>query len=254
MQSIWKGHISFGLVSVPVSLVSATSQSKLHFKMLHEKDMSPIRYRKVCEEEGLEVSNDEIVRGYEWDENHYVVLNDEDFEKADVTLTRTIDIVNFVKASQLEPMWFDRPYYLEPREAGKKPYVLLRRALKESGYVGIAKTVLRNREHLAALMPFENILLLMLLRFSNEIRGVDRVAQPGQVKVEKKELELAKELIKKLAEEFDYSQYSDEYQEKLMNIIKQKAEGREVVTPPKEKVPEVENLMEALQKSLTEAA
>jgi len=253
MQAIWKGHISFGLVSVPVSVYSATMEQRISFKLLHGKDHSPIKYRKVCEQENVEVSQDEIVRGFQFERNRYVVLTDKDLEKVDVKLTKTIDIVNFVKFTDLDPMWLDRPYYLEVQKGGEKPYELLRRALEETGLVGVCKTVLRDREHLGFVAPHGSVLLLELMRFSSEVRGAEKLQDTSGVKVEKKQLELAKELIHKMAEEFRFEEYVDEYTEKVMKIVRKKAEGKKITLPRAPKVPEVKNLMEALRKSLKAA-
>jgi DNA end-binding protein Ku len=250
MQAIWKGQISFGLVTIPVSLYTATDESTVSFRQLHDKDHSPIKYEKVCAEEGIEVPSDEIVKGYEYEKGHFVIMDEEDFEKVDVELTKTIDMINFIKADDLDPMWIEKPYYLEPRDGGGAPYELLRKSMEDMGYIGIAKTVLRNREHLAALIPRGQLLVLELLRFSDEIRDPDRIDLPKKVKIETKHLALAKELIERMTEKFDYEEYVDEYSHKLMDIIRQKAEGKEIAVPKREKVPEVQDLMEALERSL----
>ena len=254
MQAIWKGHITFGLVSVPVALYSATSDGGISFNLLHAKDNSPIKYRKVCEREGTEVPPGEIVRAYQYEKDQYVVLDDKDFEKVDVVLSKTINIVNFVKIGDVDPMWFDKPYYLEPGEGGQTPYELLRRALAESGFVGIARTVLRNREHLACLLPRAEIMVLELMRYSNELRDTAKLNKVGRVKVDKKQLDLAKELINRMAGDFRYDEYTDEYTVKLMDIIRKKAAGKRIVAPKAPRAPEVKNLMEALERSLKEAA
>jgi len=253
MQAIWKGHISFGLVSVPVSVYSATVEQRISFNLLHAKDNSPIKYRKFCEEEDVEVPPDEIVRGYQFERNRYVIVTDKDLEKVDVKLTKTIDIVNFVKLDELDPMWLDRPYYLEVQKGGEKPYELLRRALDETGLVGVCKTVLRNREHLGFVAPHHNVLMLELMRFGSEVRSAEKLNDASDVKVEKKQLELAKELIHKMAEKFHFEECVDEYTTKMMEIIRKKAEGRKITVPRAAKVPEVKNLMEALRKSLKAA-
>jgi DNA end-binding protein Ku len=250
MQAIWKGQISFGLVTIPVSLYSATDEKTISFRQLHEKDMSRIRYRKVCEDEDVEVEGDEIVKGYEISKGQYVVLTDDDFQKVEPELTKTIDMVNFIKLDEIDPMWLDKPYFLEPRDGGGTPYELMRRTLEDMGYVGIAKTVLRNREHLAALIPHGKILILNLMRFSDEIRSPDKLDMPKKVKIEEKHMELARELIQRMASEFKYEEYIDEYEAKLKEMIRQKAEGREVEVPAPVEVPEIESLMEALERSL----
>jgi DNA end-binding protein Ku len=254
MQAIWKGHISFGLVSVPISLYSASEAKSLSFTLLHEKDHSRIHYKKYCEKEDVEINKDDIVRGFEIQKDQFVIIEDADLEKANPELTKSINIINFVKMSDLQPIWFERPYYLEPREAGKKPYELLRQALEKAQFVGIARTVLRNREYLAALIPYQGILLLQLMRYSQELRSVDEIEKPGNVRVEKKELDLAMELIKKLAGDFNYAEYRDEYEDQVKEVIRRKAEGKKIVSLRKGKVPQVKNLMEALERSLKEAA
>jgi len=253
MQAIWKGHVTFGLVSIPVSLITATSSRRVSFKMLHAKDNSPVSYKKFCEKENREIPKEEIVKGFEIEEDRFVVLNDEDFDKAEPTLTKTINIISFARMDEIDPMWYDRPYYLEPREGGLTPYELLRRTLVETDYVGICKTVLRNREYLCALTPRREIMVLELLHYSDEVRSTDKLEKTTDVKVEGRQLDMAKELVSKMAETFDYKRYKDEYNEKLMDIIRKKAAGKKIVAPKRKKVPEVENLMEALEKSLKAA-
>lgn len=253
MQAIWKGHISFGLVSVPISVYSATIERRIPFTLLHKKDNSPIKYKRFCEEEDTEVSKDDIVRGYQFEKGQYVVLTDEDLDKADAKLTKTIDIVNFVKQDQLDPVWFEKPYYLEPQKGGEKPYALLREALAETGFGGVCKTVLRNREHLGVVLPHDDLLVLQLLRFSDEVRSPQKLEVPENVKLEKKELELAKELINKLAEEFRHEDYVDEYSTKVLEVVRKKAEGKRIVVPKAPKAPPVKDLMDALRKSLKAA-
>ena len=253
MQPIWKGHISFGLVSVPVSVYSATVERSIPFTLLHGKDNSPIRYKRFCEEEDSEVPKDEIVKGYEFEKGQYVVLTEEDLSQADAKLTKTIDIVNFVKRGELDPMWFDKPYYLEPQKGGEKPYALLRQALEDTGFGGVAKTVLRNREHLGVVLPHENLLVLQLLRFSDEVRGAQKLEVPEDVTVEKKQLELATELINKMAEEFNHTDYVDEYSAKVLEVVRKKAAGKRVAVPKGRKAPAVKDLMDALRKSLKAA-
>jgi len=253
MQAIWKGHISFGLVSVPVSVYSATEENRVSFTLLHEKDNSPIRYKRFCERENVEVRKEEIVRGFEYEKGEFVILTDDDFAKVDAKLTKTIDIVNFVKLEEIDPMWYDRPYYLEPQRGGEKPYVLLRRAMEETGFGGLSKTVLRNREHLAIVIPHGPMLLLQMLRFSDEVRDAGKLDVPDDVKVEKKQLELAKELINKMAEDFRFEDYVDEYSAKLMEVVRKKAQGKRVTVPKAPKAPPVKDLMDALKKSLKAA-
>jgi DNA end-binding protein Ku len=166
MRVIWKGTVSFGLVSVPVSLYSGSKRRKLPFRLLHEADAGPIGYRKFCEKENSEVDEDEIVKGYEIADEEYVILEEEDFEAAEVDLSQTIEIDTFTEADRLKPEWFSKPYYLQVDKTDAKPYILLRKAMEETGKVAVAKTVLRNREHLCCLMPRGDFLLLVVMRFS----------------------------------------------------------------------------------------
>jgi len=253
MQAIWKGHISFGLVSVPVSVYSATMERRVSFALLHEKDNSPIRYKRFCERENTEVPKEEIVRGFEYEKGEFVILNEDDLAKVDAKLTKTIDIINFVKLDDIDPMWYDRPYYLEPQRGGERPYVLLRQAMEQTGFGGLSKTVLRNREHLGIVTPHGPMLLLQLLRFSDEVRDAGKLDVPDDVKVEKKQLDLAKELINKMAEEFHFEDYVDEYSAKLLEVVRKKAQGKRVRVPKAPKAPPVKDLMDALKKSLKAA-
>jgi len=252
MRSIWSGSISFGLVNIPVRLYSAAeTEAKLDFHLLHKKDMSLIRYAKVCIAEGEELANEDIVKGFEYSDGEYVVLDDEDFAKAYPAKTQLIEITGFAGDGDIDDIYFEKPYYLEPDKGAAKAYALLREALKRSGKVGIAKFVLRNREHLVVLKPSGDVLVLDQLRYQSEIHKPDELKLPSSEQVVEKELELALALVDKLTEPFDPTQYKDTYSEDLRKVIEEKAAGR--VPVAQEEAPQPTNvidLISVLKKSL----
>jgi DNA end-binding protein Ku len=253
---MWKGAVTFGLVSVPVNLYPATKrQAELSFRMLHEKDKAPIQYKKFCSEEEKEVPWNEIVKGYEFEKGQFVIMSDEDFEKAKTESTETLDIREFVPLEQINVAHFESPYWLEPTKQGRKAYALLREALEDSGRVGVGTFVMRQREHLAALRPAGKALMVTTLRFPDEIRSADDLDLPGEEKLAKKEVELAKKLVDTLADDWNPEQYKDTYHETLRAAIEQKLEGREVEAPATPRKPaRVVNLMKALEESLKAGA
>ena len=254
-RPLWKGAVTFGLVSVPVSLYPATKrQAELSFRMLHEKDKAPIQYKKFCSEEDKEVPWNEIVKGYEFEKGQFVVMSDEDFAKAKTESTETLDIREFVPLDQINVAHFESPYWLEPTKQGRKAYALLREALEDSGRVGVGTFVMRQREHLAALRPAGKALMVTTLRFADEIRGAEDLDLPGDEKLAKKEIDLAKKLVDTLAGDWDPAEYKDTYHETLRAAIEQKLEGREVEAPAPRKAARVVNLMEALEQSLKTGA
>jgi len=254
-RPVWKGAVTFGLVSVPVSLYPATrKQAELTFRLLHRKDKAPVEYRRVCTEEGVEVPWSDIVKGYELEKGQFVVLTDEDFAKAKTESTETLDIREFVPLEQINVAHFESPYWLEPTRQGRKAYVLLREALEESGRVGIGTFVMRQREHLAALRPAGKALMVTTLRFPDEIRGAEDLDLPAAEKLQKKELELAKKLVDTLADDWDPAEYKDTYHDTLRAVIEQKLEGREIETPAPRKPARVVDLMKALEESLKTGA
>lgn len=254
MRPIWSGSISFGLVNIPVRLYSASeTESKIDFNLLHEKDMSPIRYAKVCKKEGEEVANDEIVKGFEYADGEYVILKEEDFKRAEAAVTQAIEITDFTDKAEIDDIYYEKPYYLEPAKGAAKPYALLREALKRTGKVGIARFVLRNREHLAAIKPFGDALVLDQLRYQSEIRKPDALRLPSSEDVVDRELELALALVEKLTEPFRPEQYTDTHTEALRKVIEEKAAGRVPATPEEAPQPtNVIDLMAVLKKSLEE--
>jgi DNA end-binding protein Ku len=195
MRSIWKGSLSFGLVNIPVKLYPASEEGEIRFKYLHKPDRSPIRYARVCRADGREVPYEDIVRGYEYQEGEFVVIDESDFAKADERKTKTIEIQSFAKDSELDPVFCEKPYYLEPEKGAQKAYTLLREALRRSSKVAIAKFVLRTSEHLCAIRPSGDVLLLEQMRFADEIRPKEAVKAPKAVDIRKEELELALELV-----------------------------------------------------------
>ena len=255
-RSIWKGSISFGLVQIPVSLYSAVSQNQLSFNLLDASDNAPVGYKRYNKKTGEEVEWGEVVKGYELDSGEYVILTDEDFEKANVKATSTIDIKDFVDAKAISPEYFDKPYYLAPTQKNNKAYALLRETLKQSDKIGVAKIVMRSRQHLAAVMTHGNVILLELLRFPNELRGTDELELPSEdledLGVTDSELKMADRLVDDMAAEWDPENYSDDYREDLLRVIHEKAETGKVQAAevPEEEEEEVVDVMELLKRSL----
>jgi len=254
MRAIWKGNISFALVSIPISLFSATRRNELSFHHLHKKDMSPVSYKRFCDTEGVEVLWEEITKGYEYEKGQYVEITDEDLDKADVELTKTIQIVEFVQEEEIDPIYFEKPYYLEPQKGGERAYALMRDALAESKKVGIAKVVLKSREHLAAVKSIRDMMTLQTMRFAHEIVDAGSLNLPQKTEISKKEMDLAHMLIDSMSDKFDPGKYKDDYYDKVLEIIQMKIAG---VSPqvPAAKGPaptKVVDLMEVLKQSLTE--
>lgn len=259
-QAIWKGHISFGLVNVPVALYSAEKRSELQFQLVDSRNHARIRYKRVNEVTGEEVPWENIVRGYPYD-GSYVLLFDEDFEKVAIETTRTVEITDFVKAEEIDPSYFDKPYYLTPEAHGEKSYVLLRETLRRSGRVGIAKVAIRTREYLACLYPLDNALVLNLLRFNHELRAMDEFEIPQQkleeYRVSARELELAGQLVEAMSGSWKPEQYKDDYRDAMMKWIQEKIKSGQTEVAPEVVAPEVEegrgrviDIMELLRESV----
>lgn len=250
MKSIWSGSISFGLVNIPVKLYSAAESKNIDFDMLHKKDFSPIRYARVCKAEGKEVPYIEIVKGYEYQKGDYVVLSDEDFKKADVRKTKTIDIINFAREDEIDAIYFEKPYFLEPQKGSEKAYSLLRSALEKSKKVGIAKFVLRSREHLGVVKPDSEVIILDQIRFSDEVRSAKDL-KIFNAKIEDREIDMALALIDQLTTSFNINDYKDTYRQDLEKIINEKVKGK--VPKPRGEEPQptnVKDLMSVLKESL----
>jgi DNA end-binding protein Ku len=254
MRAIWKGNISFALVSIPISLFSATRRNELSFHYLHKKDMSPVSYKRFCDTENTEVPWEEITRGYEYEKDQYIEITDEDLDKADVELTKAIQIQEFVHEAEIDPVYFDKPYYLEPQKGGERAYALMRDALAQAKKVGIAKVVLKSREHLAAVKSVGNMLTLQTMRFAHEIVDAGSLNLPAPADISKKEMDLAYTLIDSMSDKFDPKRYKDDYHDKVLEIIQMKVSGvapqAPVVTGPAPA--KVIDLMEVLKQSLTE--
>ena len=254
MRAIWKGNISFALVSIPISLFSATRRNELSFHYLHKKDMSSVSYKRFCDTEDVEVQWEEITRGYEYEKGQYVEITDEDLDKADVELTKTIQIQEFVQEDEIDPLYFDKPYYLEPQKGGERAYALMRDALELSKKVGIAKVVLKSREHLAAVKSVGNMMTLQTMRFAHEIVDSTSLNLPQKSDISKKEMDLAHTLIDSMSDKFDPNKYKDDYYEKVLEVIQMKVAGVSPQAPaPKGPGPaKVVDLMEVLKQSLNE--
>lgn len=252
MRPIWSGALAFGLVNIPVRLYSGLEPSAtLDFDLLHKKDFSPIRYARNCKAEGIEVPYEDLVRGVEHEKGYYVVLEEEDFEKANVKKTKTIEIMDFVDQEDIDPVYFYKPYFLEPEENSLKAYALLREAIKNSKKVGIARFVLRNREYLAAIAVKGQALALIQLRYQNEIRDSSRLQVKSEKELMEKELALALKLISELSGPFEPEKYKDTYQEELKRVIEDRSKGKVPKPKGKEPVPtRVPDLLDTLRKSL----
>ncbi len=255
MRAIWKGNISFALVTIPISVFSATRKSEVSFKYLRKKDLSRVSYKRVSEVDGAEVPWEEITRGYEFEEGRFVEVTDEDFKRVNPELSRTIQIVEFVNETQIDPIYFDKPYYLEPQKGGERAYSLMRDALGRSGKVGIARVVLKSKEHLAAVKPVGKLLMMLTMRFAHEIVDARDVNIPETDEATKKEMALANTLIEAMCEAFEPTKYQDEYRGELLDIIQKKIDGvAPAIAGVSPKVPgKVVDLMEVLKKSLKES-
>lgn len=229
MRPLWTGAIGFGLVNIPVKLYSAIQSSNLDLDMLDKKDHANIKFKRVNEQTGKEVAWNNIVKGYMLNDK-YVVLDDKDFEQANAKKSQIIEITEFVNESEIDSILYEMPYYLGPAKSGEKAYSLLRAALEKSGKVGIAQFVLRNKEHLCALKATDEVIMLVRLRFGEEIRSVDEVAPKGAA-LKPAELKMAISLIEQLSDKFDINKYKDNYHEELMKVIKAKAKGVQPKTP-----------------------
>ena len=251
VRSIWSGTISFGLVNIPVKLVSAVQSENLDFDMLSKDDMAPIRYAKIDTKTGKEVDFKNIVKGYQYAKGKYVVVTDEDFEKASPEKSKSIDIVQFASSQDIDPIYYEKPYYIIPAKGAEKSYHLLLKALEEAGSVGLAEFMLRNREHVCAIRPYNGLLLLNQMRYHEEIREVPEVAEGKKEKISPKEVQLAIKLIEQLSEKFEPTAFKDKYIESLKKVIKAKAAGKQIrIAEPKKATATVKDLMEVLKESL----
>jgi DNA end-binding protein Ku len=252
-RAMWKGAISFGLVTIPVSVYPATEEKGLKFNQLHDEDGGRIRYKRVCEKDGEEVSFEHIVKGYEVEKDRYVVLTDEDFDAVPVESSRAIDIERFVDLDDIDPVMFKKSYYLIPEETGAKAYALLREAMSEDGRVGIAKVSFRDKEHLAALRFKDDAFVLETMYWPDELREADFGGVDVGGKVTDQEMAMARQLIESLAGAWEPEQFSDEYREGLLEIVEAKLRGQEIEVVAPEPTAKVVDLMEALKASVAAA-
>ena len=252
-RAMWKGAISFGLVTIPVSVYPATEEKTLRFNQLHDEDGGRIRMKRVCSVDGEEVGYEHIVKGYEYEKDRYVILADEDFEKVPVESSRQIDIQQFVQLDEIDPMLYKKSYYLVPEETGAKAYALLREAMNRAGKVGIAKVSFRDKEHLAALRFSEEAFVLETMFWPDEIREADFGGVDVDQKIRDNELEMAQTLIDNLTGDWDPTAYTDEYREGLLGIVEAKINGEEIEVVEPEPTARVVDLMEALKASVAAA-
>jgi DNA end-binding protein Ku len=256
MRAIWKGTISFGLVSIPISLFPATRREELKFRLLRASDLSPVNYKRVAEADGKEVPWDKIVKGYEYEKGKYVVLKDEDFARVDVEATQTVEIIQFVQLSEVDPLLFYKPYFMEVEKGGDKAYGLLREALADSGKIAIAKVVIKTRQHLAAIKPQQRGLMLELMRFPEEVLAVSDFKSPAAATVGKPEMNMAKKLIESMTAKWDPALFKDDYHELLEKVVEEKIRkgGKTASAPPaKRKAANVIDLVAVLQQSIQDA-
>jgi DNA end-binding protein Ku len=251
-RAIWSGSISFGLVNVPVRMYSAIAESDLRFHLIHEPDGGRIGYQKICKEEGEPVPDDEIVKGFEFKDDEFVVLTDEDFDAAKAEGVKSIEISDFVPYDEIDPIFFEKTYYLGPQSGGEKVYALLREAMEKTGLAGIAKFVMRDRQHLGCLRVREGTLTLEKMFFHDEVRPIDEIA-PGNAKVSKSELDMATSLIDQFAGKFEPEKYDDTYREALCDVIRAKRKGKTITAPEPEAEEEPTDLMAALRASVEAA-
>lgn len=254
MQTVWKGSISFGLLNVPVRMSVATARENIRFRTLHQKCHTPLKQKRFCPNCDHEVDYNDTVRGYEYEDNKFVIIKDEDLEAIPVESTKTIEIVDFIKLEEVDPIYYDKTYYLRPGEGGEKPYLILRNAMRETGRVAVAKVTIRQKENLALVRLVGDCLAIETMFFPNEVRsadelGIDKLEE--KIKIKDAETKMAIELVKNLTEKFDPHKYHDEYREELLKIIRAKVEGEEVAQPdPVEERPQVVDLMEKLKASV----
>jgi DNA end-binding protein Ku len=256
MRAIWKGSISFGLVSIPISLFPATRREELKFRLLRSSDLSPVNYKRVAEADGKEVPWDQIVKGYEYEKGKYVVLKDEDFARVDVEATQTVEIVQFVQLDEVDPLLFYKPYYMEVEKGGDKAYGLLRQALADSGKVAVAKVVIKTRQHLAAVKPQQRSLMLELMHFPDELLDASEFKAPVSTTAGQAEINMAKKLIESMSAKWHPDMFKDDYHEMLEKVVEEKVrKGGKPASEakPHRKAADVIDLVSVLQQSIQDA-
>jgi DNA end-binding protein Ku len=254
MRPLWTGSLTFGLVNIPVRLHSAVQgKERVSFRLLHKTDLAPIRYERVCQKEGEAVDWKDIVKGYEYTKGKFVVLTDDDFKAASIESSKTIEIMDFVNATEIDPRYFETPYYVAPAKGGEKAYALLREAIKRTGMVGIGKITMRtNALHLSGVKAVGDALVLEIMRFADEVVDVGDFSFPSNEGVRPQELQMAQQLVENLSQSFDPGKYTDDYHDNLMKIIRAKMKGKkiEVPEPEERESTQVVDLMARLQESL----
>ena len=251
-RPLWKGAISFGMVSIPIKIYSATEEKDVRFNMLHKEDNSRVKQKLFCAEEDVEIDRQsDVVKGYEVTPGNYVIMEDEDFEKVNVPSTHTVDIKSFVNLEDIDPILYQKTYYLEPEDVGQKPFALLMAALRETKRVAIAKVTFRQKEQLCSLRLYENTIALETMFYADEVRATQELSVPGEnVEVTQRDLDMARSLVDMLSEDdFELGQYKDEYREGLLEIISKKAEGQ-VIEAPAQAPAKITDLTEALRASV----
>jgi len=251
IRPLWKGSISFGLVNIPVKLYPATGSKSISFRNLHQPCKTPLRYKKVCEKCGKEVSEEEIIKGYEYEKDSFVIITPEDLEKIPKETTKTINIVDFIDLTEVDPVYFDRTYYLAPGETGEKAYSLLQHAMEETGKIGLARLVIRTRQNLAAIRVYDGYLALETMYYPDEVRGTGELPSwNGEANLNSSEIKMARDLIENLTATFQPEKYRDEYRRELTRIIEAKIAGEEVTLVEQPEQGTVVDLMEALKASV----
>lgn len=254
-RAIWSGALSFGLVNVPVKVVTAVSQKEVRFNQLHEKDGGRVEMKRFCSAGDHEVPYDEIVKGYKIGGDEYVTVTKDEMAQLSPAKSETIDIQDFVDITEIDPVYFEKPYLLVPDKGGSKAYRLLHEAMEKSGRIAIAKMVMRSREHLVAVRPLGKALSMTTLNYHDEVVDVENLeGLPAETKIPAKELDMAQKLIDALTTSFDPEKYTDEFREQVLALIEAKAEGKEIVAPPSPKPQKTKDLVDALQASLEAAS
>lgn len=251
MHTIWKGSISFGLVNIPINLFAATESKDISFRSIHKECNSPIKYEKVCPVCDREVNNDEVIKGYEYEPGKFVVISNEELKEIAPESNRTIEIIDFVSLEQIDPIYFEKSYFLGPQDNGLKSYHLLKQAMEKTGKIGLAKITIRSKESLAVVRVYQTGLILETIFYPDEVRSVGQV--PGvdtEIKVDEKEIDMATQLIEQLTTEFEPEKYTNEYRSALMELIQSKVNGEEFTVSKETPKSNVVDLMAALQASI----
>lgn len=256
MHTMWKGSISFGLVNIPIKMFAATEEKDVRFRYLHKECHTPIKYTKVCPNCEKELTENDIVRGFEYEPGHFVIVSNDDFEAVNSEVkNKNIEILDFVNLAEIDPIYFAKSYYLAPQENGGKAYNLLRQAMNDTKKIAIAKITIRNKQTLAAIRVFKNVLVMETIFYPDEVRPVSQVpGLPKDISVDAKEIDIATQLIENLTAEFEPEKYKDNYREALLELINKKINGKEITIAPESPQKNVIDLMEALQASLKETA